>query len=31
MIEKTLTNDQISGYQIRLNRKFTISVYGKTD
>jgi hypothetical protein len=31
MIEKTLTNDQTSGYQIRLNRKFTVSIHGKTD
>jgi len=31
MIEKTLTIDQATRYQIRLNRKITISIHGKTD
>ena len=31
MIEKTLTIDQTTRYQIRLNRKITNSMYGKTD
>ncbi len=31
MIEKTLTIDQTTRYQIKLNRKFTTSIYGKTD
>ena len=31
MIEKTLTIDQATRYQIKLNRKITIDIHGKTD
>ena len=31
MIYKTLTIDQATRYQIKLNRKITIGMHGKTD